>query len=101
MLLAFERSGLEILHVENLHRDYIETLAEWARRLDQNLEKARELAGEERVRVWRLYLRAARNGFETGISSTHQTMLSAPIEERAGEINWPKQAESRRPLPGA
>ncbi len=30
------------------------------------------LAGAERVRVWRLYLRAARNGFETGFTSIYQ-----------------------------
>ena len=29
-------------------------------RLDENLDRAIELAGPERVRVWRLYLRAAR-----------------------------------------
>ena len=28
--------------------------------------------GAERVRVWRLYLRAARNGFETGFTSIYQ-----------------------------
>ena len=32
--------------------------------LDDNLDEAIRLAGPERVRVWRLYLRAARNGFE-------------------------------------
>ena len=31
-----------------------------------------ELAGPERVRVWRLYLRAARNGFESGFTSIYQ-----------------------------
>ena len=30
----------------------------------------------ERVRVWRLYLRAARNGFETGFTSIYQVRAS-------------------------
>jgi cyclopropane-fatty-acyl-phospholipid synthase len=30
------------------------------------------LAGPERVRVWRLYLRMARRGFETGFLSIYQ-----------------------------
>ena len=34
------------------------------------------LAGAERVRVWRLYLRAARNGFETGFTSIYQVRAS-------------------------
>ncbi len=34
------------------------------------------LAGPERVRVWRLYLRAARNGFESGFTSIYQARCS-------------------------
>ncbi len=67
MILSLERAGLETLHVESLHRDYAETLRHWAIRLDSHLETAERLARPERLRVWRLYLRAARNGFETGL----------------------------------
>ena len=35
------------------------------------------LAGTERVRVWRLYLRAARRGFETGFTSVYQVRARA------------------------
>ena len=38
--------------------------------------EATRLAGAERVRVWRLYLRAARNGFETGFTSIYQVRAS-------------------------
>jgi cyclopropane-fatty-acyl-phospholipid synthase len=37
---------------------------------------ARTLAGPERVRVWRLYLRAARNGFESGFTNIYQARCS-------------------------
>jgi cyclopropane-fatty-acyl-phospholipid synthase len=70
--LALERGGLETEHVEGFRSDYAETLRHWARNLDDNLEEARRLAGPERVRVWRLYLRAARRGFETGFTSIYQ-----------------------------
>ena len=56
VIVAFERAGLETHHVESLHEHYSETLRHWATRLDQNLDEARKLAGDERVRVWRLYL---------------------------------------------
>jgi cyclopropane-fatty-acyl-phospholipid synthase len=69
---ALERAGFEIEHVEGFRSDYAETLRHWARRLDENLAEAIRLAGPERVRVWRLYLRAARNGFETGFTSIYQ-----------------------------
>jgi cyclopropane-fatty-acyl-phospholipid synthase len=72
--LALERAGIEPLHVEGLREDYAETLSHWIERLDANLEQAERLAGAERVRVWRLYLRAARNGFRTGFTSIFQIL---------------------------
>ncbi|HEY2601735.1 MAG TPA: cyclopropane-fatty-acyl-phospholipid synthase family protein [Thermoleophilaceae bacterium] len=74
VLQAVERSGLEALHIEGFRQDYVDTLGHWARRLDDNIAEARRLAGEERVRVWRLYLRAARNGFDTGFTSVYQVL---------------------------
>src|SRR3954447_20805883 len=75
--LALERAGFEIYHVEGFRDDYAETLRHWARRLDENIDEATRLAGAERVRVWRLYLRAARNGFETGFTSIYQVRCHA------------------------
>jgi cyclopropane-fatty-acyl-phospholipid synthase len=72
VLLALERAGFATEHAEGFASDYAETLRHWARRLDENLEEATRLAGAERVRVWRLYLRAARNGFENGFTSIYQ-----------------------------
>ena len=70
--LALERAGFVTGHLEGFAEDYAETLRHWARRLDENIDRATALAGAERVRVWRLYLRAARNGFETGFTSIYQ-----------------------------
>ncbi len=72
VLLALERAGFEVHHVEDFRLDYAETLRHWAERLDANLERATQLAGPERIRVWRLYLRTARNGFEKGFTSIYQ-----------------------------
>ncbi|MBA2523684.1 MAG: class I SAM-dependent methyltransferase [Solirubrobacterales bacterium] len=72
ILLALERAGFITEHVEGFADDYAETLRHWARRLDDNREEATRLAGAERLRVWRLYLRAARNGFENGFTSIYQ-----------------------------
>ena len=74
---AFERAGAEIDHVEGLRADYAETLRHWARRLDERLDEAVRLAGEQRVRVWRLYLRASRRGFESGFTSVYQVRARA------------------------
>ncbi len=72
VLLALERAGFITRHIEEFGADYAETLRHWARRLDENLDRAVALAGPERVRVWRLYLRMARNGFESGFLSIYQ-----------------------------
>jgi cyclopropane-fatty-acyl-phospholipid synthase len=71
-LLALERAGFVVHHVEDFAADYAETLRHWAERLDENLDEAIRLAGPERVRVWRLYLRAARNGFLSGFTNIYQ-----------------------------
>ena len=71
-LLALERAGFVTRHVEDFGMDYAETLKHWAQNLDDNLEQATRLAGPERIRVWRLYLRAARNGFENGFTDIYQ-----------------------------
>jgi cyclopropane-fatty-acyl-phospholipid synthase len=72
VLLALERAGLAAEHVEGFPGDYAQTVREWARRFDERLDEAVRLAGPERTRVWRLYLHAARIGFETGYESVYQ-----------------------------
>ena len=74
VILALERAGFIARHVEEFGADYAETLRHWIRNLDSNLERAEELAGPERLRVWRLYLRAARNGFEIDFTSVYQVL---------------------------
>jgi cyclopropane-fatty-acyl-phospholipid synthase len=78
ILLALERAGFATQHVEGFGADYAETLRHWAERLDAALPEATRLAGEERIRVWRLYLRAARNGFLTGFTGIYQVRAALP-----------------------
>jgi cyclopropane-fatty-acyl-phospholipid synthase len=75
-LLALERAGFVVHHVEDFGPDYAETLRHWAQNLDANREKGTGLAGAERMRVWRLYLRMARNGFENGFLNIYQARCS-------------------------
>jgi cyclopropane-fatty-acyl-phospholipid synthase len=74
VLLALERAGFVTDHVEGLAQDYVDTLSAWIERLDANREAAERIAGGERLRVWRLYLRAARSGFVTGFTSIYQVL---------------------------
>jgi cyclopropane-fatty-acyl-phospholipid synthase len=76
--LAIERAGLHTRHIEDFPGDYARTLREWQRRFESNLERARQLAGDERVRVWRIYLRVSRRGFESGFISVYQVRAEKP-----------------------
>jgi len=76
--LALERAGFETEHVEGFREDYAITLRHWAERLDEHLDEARALAGSERTRIWRLYLRAARHGFDVGMTAVYQVRARRP-----------------------
>jgi cyclopropane-fatty-acyl-phospholipid synthase len=72
--MGLERAGFITQHVEGFAADYARTLGEWIANLDADLAEAQRLAGAERVRVWRLYLRAARKGFRNGFTGIYQTL---------------------------
>ena len=76
--LALERAGLATTHVEGLQHDYAQTLRHWIERYESRYEEGVRLAGAERARVWRLYLHAARLGFETGWASIYQVLAHRP-----------------------
>jgi cyclopropane-fatty-acyl-phospholipid synthase len=76
--LALERAGLATTHVEGLQDDYAKTLRHWIERYESRYDDAVRLAGAERARIWRLYLRAARLGFETGWASIYQVLAHRP-----------------------
>ena len=74
ILHALERAELVTTHVEGLQTDYARTISHWIERFDGRWDDAVRLAGIERARIWRLYLRAARQGFETGWASVYQVL---------------------------
>jgi cyclopropane-fatty-acyl-phospholipid synthase len=84
MQLALERAGLETRHVEGFAGDYAETLRQWSERLDENIDEAERIAGPERTRIWRLYLRAARFGFEIGLTSVYQVLAQRGEKAQPG-----------------
>ena len=71
---ALERAGLVTRHVEGLPSDYHRTLGYWIESFDAHWEDAVRLAGIERARIWKLYLRAGRQAFETGWASVYQVL---------------------------
>jgi cyclopropane-fatty-acyl-phospholipid synthase len=78
VVTALEGAAFEPIHVEGFRSDYALTLREWLRNLQEHDARAVELIGAERMRVWRLYVRAARRGFETGFTSVFQVLCERP-----------------------
>jgi cyclopropane-fatty-acyl-phospholipid synthase len=76
--LALERAGLVTDHVERFGQDYADTMNHWIERFEARYEDAVRIAGPERARVWRVYLRAGRDGFARGSESVYQVLCHRP-----------------------
>lgn len=74
VVLAMEDAGLEVRDVESLREHYATTLRAWVANLESHWQRAVELVGERRARVWRLYMAASAVGFEDAGISVHQTL---------------------------
>jgi cyclopropane-fatty-acyl-phospholipid synthase len=71
-------SGFEVIGVQSLRPHYALTLAAWIERLEARWPAAVEAAGDEVARTWRLYMSAARLGFERGELDVCQLLLAKP-----------------------
>jgi len=73
-----QMAGFEVRDVENLREHYALTLRAWVRRLEDNVEKARNVASDSMYRIWRLYMSGSAHGLDTGRLELHQVLLSKP-----------------------
>ncbi|WP_237725045.1 SAM-dependent methyltransferase [Deinococcus alpinitundrae] len=77
-----EEALFEVRDVENLREHYAQTTRHWARNLEAHETAALEFLGEERYRLWRIYLNACVYYFSAGHLSIFQTLLAKPDEQR-------------------
>jgi cyclopropane-fatty-acyl-phospholipid synthase len=70
--------GLELIDAEALREHYARTLWHWVERLEANEEAARREVGEERYRVWRIYLAGSAHAFDRGWLSIFQLLAGKP-----------------------
>jgi cyclopropane-fatty-acyl-phospholipid synthase len=71
--------GLELIDAEALREHYARTLWQWLDRLEKNAEAARREVGEEKFRVWRIYLAGSAHGFDRGWLSIFQLLAGKPL----------------------
>ncbi|MFN8163778.1 MAG: cyclopropane-fatty-acyl-phospholipid synthase family protein [Solirubrobacterales bacterium] len=84
VVLALERAGFTVEHVEGFAEDYARTVSHWLERYEGRFDDAVALAGIERARIWRVYLHAARNGFQSGFESVYQVKCRLPERDARG-----------------
>jgi cyclopropane-fatty-acyl-phospholipid synthase len=75
---AMEAAGFEVRDVESLREHYARTLRAWVANLETSWQRAVELVGDARARVWRLYMAGSALGFEDGGISLHQVLGVLP-----------------------
>lgn len=86
-----EEAGFEVRDVESLREHYTLTLIHWVRNLERNREKAVEIAGEERYRIWRLYMSASAYQFMTNRVGVYQSLFVKP--DKSGFSGFPLTRE--------
>jgi len=83
LVTEMNRQGFEIRHEENLREHYALTLSGWCANLDEHWDEAVREVGEQRARVWRLYMAACVVGFERNNIQLHQ-VLGVKLDSRGG-----------------
>ena len=71
-----EQTGFEVHDVESWREHYALTTRFWCKNLSANKEKAIELAGAERYRLWVAYLAGGSVGFTAGSIKIYQVVAS-------------------------
>lgn len=84
MLTGAEEAGFEVRDVENLREHYFFTLVQWLRRLEAKEAKAKELVGELKYRIWRLYLAGSAHYFRGGKLDLYQSLLVKTADGKSG-----------------
>jgi cyclopropane-fatty-acyl-phospholipid synthase len=80
-VLAMERAGFQVRDVESLREHYARTLRCWVANLEAGWDRAVELVGANRARVWLLYMAASALHFEDGGIDVHQVLGVVPTTE--------------------
>lgn len=81
-LQEMSAAGLEPVDVESLRRHYALTLEHWADRFEAAGAWLKDIAGEKRWRIWRIYLAGCAHGFAQNWISIHQVLAVKALPRR-------------------
>lgn len=80
VLRAAAGSGLECLDAENLRPHYGKTLWHWVTRLEKHADEARHLIGEQKYRIWRIYMAGSAYAFDHGWMELWQVLAGKAVD---------------------
>jgi cyclopropane-fatty-acyl-phospholipid synthase len=95
---AMEHEGFEVHDVEAWREHYALTCRYWCKRLTANQERAIELVGSERYRMWVAYLAGASAGFEAGSIKIYQILATKKVGKGFSGLP-PTRADLYQPSP--
>ena len=75
------RAGTGEVDAEALREHYARTLWHWVDRLEAHADEARAEVGEERYRVWRIYMAGSAHAFDRGWLSLWQILAGKPLPD--------------------
>jgi cyclopropane-fatty-acyl-phospholipid synthase len=75
------QQGLELIDAEALREHYAKTLWTWVDRLESREEEARHEVGDERYRIWRIYMAGSAHAFDRGWLSLWQLLAGKPLPD--------------------
>ncbi len=75
------RQGLEPIDAEALREHYARTLWAWVDRLEAREDEARHEIGDERYRIWRIYMAGSAHAFDRGWLSLWQILAGKPLAD--------------------
>jgi cyclopropane-fatty-acyl-phospholipid synthase len=75
------REGLECVDAEALREHYAKTLWHWVDNLEAHTDAARQEVGEERFRIWRIYMAGSAHAFDRGWLSLWQLLAGKPLPD--------------------
>lgn len=88
---AMSRENLECLDAECLRPHYAKTLWHWVERLEARQQEARRMVGEDRFRIWQIYMGGSAHAFERGWLSLFQILAAKPLDD--GALAYPLTRE--------
>ncbi|WP_424647603.1 class I SAM-dependent methyltransferase [Chromobacterium vaccinii] len=90
VLRTMQQGGLEALDVENLRRHYAKTLSCWTMNFENQSVRIRQEVGEEKYRIWRVYLSGCAYAFRHDVVSIYQ-VLCHKAGRHADGLPWSRQ----------